>query len=101
MRVQDTDTERLPLSHKDYSIKELIQAQACINHSATGELGHIRVPTLCIGGADDHIVGTGQSEALAADIPQAELQTYPGLGHGAFGETKAFNLRMLEFLLHG
>jgi pimeloyl-ACP methyl ester carboxylesterase len=38
---------------------------------------------------------------LAADIPEAELETYPGLGHGAFEETKEFNERMLEFLLRG
>ncbi len=77
----------------------LIQAQACIDHSAAGELDRIRIPTLCIGGADDHIVGPGQSEALAASIPGAILQVYPALGHGAFGETKAFDQRMLEFLL--
>jgi pimeloyl-ACP methyl ester carboxylesterase len=79
----------------------LTQAQACIDHAATGELQRIRVPTLCIGGEDDHVVGLGQSEALAADIPEAELETYPGLGHGAFEETKEFNERMLEFLLRG
>lgn len=77
----------------------LTQARACIEHAATGELERIRVPTLCIGGADDHVVGTGQSEALAKDIHGAELETYPGLGHGAFEETKEFNQRMLEFLL--
>jgi pimeloyl-ACP methyl ester carboxylesterase len=77
----------------------LIQAQACAEHSATGELEQIRIPTLCIGGTDDHIAGAGQAEALAGVIPQAELETYPKLGHGAFSETKAFNHRMLEFLL--
>jgi pimeloyl-ACP methyl ester carboxylesterase len=78
----------------------LTQAQACIDHAATGELERIRVPTLCIGGEDDHVVGPGQSHGLAADIPGAELETYPGLGHGAFEETKAFNRRILEFMLH-
>ncbi len=77
----------------------LIQAQACIDHVATGELARIRVPTLCIGGANDHVVGPGQSEAIASSIPEAEMETYPGLGHGAFEETKEFNRRMLEFLL--
>jgi pimeloyl-ACP methyl ester carboxylesterase len=79
----------------------LIQAQACINHDATEELEGIRVPTLCIGGTDDHVVGPSQTEALAAAIPGAKLSTYPGLGHGAFEETKEFNREMLEFLLQG
>jgi len=79
----------------------LIQAQACIDHNAAAELARVRVPTLCIGGADDNIIGPGQPEALGANIAGAEIKTYPGLGHGAFGETKAFNTQMLEFLLRG
>lgn len=77
----------------------LTQAQACLNHDAADELGSIRVPTLCIGGTEDRVVGPGQSEALAEAIPGAQLSTYPGLGHGAFEETKEFNREMLEFFL--
>jgi pimeloyl-ACP methyl ester carboxylesterase len=77
----------------------LTQARACIDHSATRELDRIGAPTLCIGGGDDHVVGLGRTEALAAGIVGAEIEVYPGLGHGAFEETKAFNERMLEFLL--
>lgn len=77
----------------------LTQAQACLDHNAASELTAIRVPTLCIGGTEDHVVGPGRTEALAAAIPGAELETYPGLGHGAFDETGAFNKRVLEFLL--
>jgi len=77
----------------------LTQGQACIEHDAAEELESIHIPTLCIGGTEDHVVGPGQSEALAEAIPNAKLSTYPGLGHGAFEETKEFNREMLEFLL--
>lgn len=77
----------------------LTQARACIDHDAYEELAKIKAPTLAIGGDDDQVVGSGQSELLAQRITGAALQTYPGLGHGAFEETKAFNQRMLEFLL--
>jgi pimeloyl-ACP methyl ester carboxylesterase len=79
----------------------LTQAQACIDHDAYPELSMIQVPTLVIGGEDDQVVGSGQSEVLAESIPGAELAIYPGLGHGAFEEEKGVNRKMLEFLLRG
>jgi pimeloyl-ACP methyl ester carboxylesterase len=44
-------------------------------------LGEIRVPTLVIHGADDPLFPLGHGQALAAEIPPAELITLADVGH--------------------
>lgn len=77
----------------------LVQAQACLDHDARGDLGRITAPTLVIGGGSDRVVGRGTSEELAGLIPGARLELYPELGHGAFEEAPDFTERVVGFFL--
>lgn len=82
---------------KDFS-RFLVQATACIQHDAYGELNNILCPTLIIGGDKDQIVGETSSVELADQIKDSELFIYKGLGHAAYEEAKDFNNRVLYFL---
>lgn len=64
------------------------QRAACITTSVTSGGSTSRSST-----ADPE----ADPEALA-DSYEVEPRDYPGLGHGAFEETKAFNERILGFL---
>ncbi|MGD1896184.1 MAG: alpha/beta fold hydrolase [Phormidesmis sp.] len=77
----------------------LIQAEACLDHDAYGELNRITCPTLVIGGGSDLVVGPNSSEEMAAQIEDSQLVIYPELGHGAYEETKDFNRQVKRFLL--
>jgi len=74
-----------------------VQAAACREHDALESLGQIAIPCLVAGGDRDQIVGPGAAEELAAAIPGARLQLYPGLGHGAYEEAKRHNDLVLGF----
>jgi len=74
-----------------------IQAQACLDHDARGSAGSIRTPTLVLGGGADRVVGPGTSEELARAIPNARLELYPELGHGAFDEAKDATPKIVSF----
>lgn len=77
----------------------LIQAEACMGHDAYSELDRIKCPTLVIGGDSDNVVGRNSSEEMAERIKDSTLIVYEGLGHGAYEETKDFNLQVGRFLL--
>ena len=77
----------------------LIQAEACMSHDAYSELDRITCPTLVIGGDSDNVVGRNSSEEMAERIKDSTLVVYEGLGHGAYEETKDFNLQVERFLL--
>lgn len=76
----------------------LIQARACLSHTAYDSLPGIQCPTLIIGGDDDRVVGNDASPEMASRIPGSQLKVYEGLGHGADAEAKDFSRRVLEFL---
>lgn len=76
----------------------LIQANACLTHDASEELGQIRCPVLVIGGDADRIVGGRSSAELAERIPGSRLVVYRGLSHGAYEETPEFDREVLAFL---
>lgn len=76
----------------------LIQANACLTHDASGELGQIRCPVLVLGGGADRIVGGQSSAELAERIPGSRLVVYEGLSHGAYEETPEFDREVLAFL---
>lgn len=83
---------------KDFS-RFIIQGESCINHNSYDELEKIKSPTLVIGGDSDKIVGKNSSEDIASKIEKSKLIIYKGLGHGAYEETKDFNIQVLKFLL--
>lgn len=75
-----------------------IQAQACLDHDASGILEEISCSTLILGGMQDKIVGPEASFRLAERIPNAELYMYEAYGHGAYEEAKDFQDKLLIFL---
>lgn len=77
----------------------IIQANACLNHNAYGELDKIKCSTLVIGGDSDKVVGKNASQEMAERINKSKLILYKGLGHGAYEETKDFNKQVLRFLI--
>ena len=66
---------------------------AASNHDLAGRtmtpdrlapLSAITVPTLVIHGTEDPLRPLPHGQAVAAQIPQARLETIPGMGHGFF-----------------
>lgn len=76
----------------------LIQANACLTHDASGELGQLRCPVLVLGGGADRIAGGESSAELAERIPGSRLVVYEGLSHAAYEETPEFDREVLAFL---
>ena len=75
-----------------------IQANACLTHDASERLGEINVPTLIIGGEQDHALGAEASREMATAIPGAQLKMYPEWGHGLYEEARDFNRLVWDFL---
>ena len=76
----------------------LIQADACLKHSAYENLHRIQTPTLVIGGGMDNVLGGDVSREIAAQIPGAQLRMYDQLSHGLYEEAGDFNQTVLDFL---
>ena len=77
--------------------------KACVEAIVTFEeranLGHIRVPTLCLVGEFDRNAPPQMMERMAAKIPGAQFLQLPGLGHLPNLENPAaFNTAVLDFL---
>ncbi len=72
-------------------------AYAILDFDAREVLPGINCPTLIIAGADDNTVGKDAANELQALIPQSQLFTYEGLGHGAFEEAWDFYDKVFEF----
>lgn len=52
-------------------------------------LAALRAPTLVLAGAQDAIIPAVNSELLAAAIPGARLERFPGGGHGFIAQEPA------------
>ena len=92
--VPITSTLTKPKSYDRF----LVMAQACRSHDAYDRLPQIPVPTLVIGGEQDHALGGEASRELACRIPGAQLKMYPRWGHGLYEEAKDFLPVLAEFL---
>lgn len=57
------------------------QLGAVVSHSTGHRLSRIRVPTRVVTGDEDRLIPPGNSEVLAARIPEAELEVLPGIAH--------------------
>lgn len=75
-----------------------VQAESCRSHNALDRLSGITVPTLVIGGEQDHSLGGDASREIAARIPGAVLKMYPQWGHGLYEEAEDFLDVVEEFL---
>lgn len=87
----------LRVENWDRALWELTLADA--PHDLASQLAHIAVPTLVIGGDDDHIVPTASSVRLAGAVPGAELAIVPDCGHIPHEEKPAEFLAAVERLL--
>lgn len=76
----------------------LVQAQACMDHSAWDALPGIAASTLVVGGMEDQALGCEGSRELARRIPRARLHMYPHGTHGLYEEERDFNRLVLDFL---
>ena len=75
------------------------QCDADIAHDAAARLGDVTAPTLVIVGEDDICTPPRYARELCALLPNAELVTIPGAGHGALVEKAAdVNVAIADFL---
>lgn len=65
------------------------QAVACAGHDTRDRLEKIRVPTTVIHGDADEVIEVREGERLAAAIPDATLEKWPGVGHMYWWEKPA------------
>jgi 3-oxoadipate enol-lactonase len=68
---------RFPVESEPYRA----QLAAALGHDAADRLGAIGAPTLVVHGEADRMVPPANARVLAARIPGARLQTWPGAGH--------------------
>ena len=66
-----------------------MQATACAGHDTRERLARITVPVAVIHGEADEVISVEQGELLAASIPDAELDRWPGVGHMFWWERPA------------
>lgn len=81
--------------------KSILRAAAASawRKSVAGELAAITAPVLIIAGEEDKPVPLHHQQAVAAAIPQAQIEVVPLTGHAVMIERPAlFNARMARFL---
>jgi len=75
------------------------QLTGAAGFDVTGRLAEIRVPTLVMHGAQDHIVLAANAQRLADGIAGARLVMFPGAGHAYITDVaQAANREVLHFL---
>ncbi|MFD0672692.1 alpha/beta fold hydrolase [Cohnella sp. GCM10027633] len=75
------------------------QCEACAGHDARSLLGDLRMPTLVTAGDKDIFLSPAYSEELAAAIPFARLEMFPGSGHTHHWDSlDRFNALTLAFM---
>ncbi|MDS1112446.1 alpha/beta hydrolase [Gordonia westfalica] len=58
-----------------------LQAAACAGHDTRDRLAGISVPTTVVHGDVDEVIVVDEGDRLAAGIPDAALERWPGVGH--------------------
>lgn len=72
---------------------------AIVSFNQLDNLGHIKVPTLCLAGEHDKNATPAVMQKMAARIPGAQYACLPGVGHLAnMEQPDAFNAAVLAFL---
>ena len=81
-----------------HEIRKAIMEWAVEPAAAVKVLGSVKVPTLIIHGAADHVILPGAAQMTADAMPGARLSIYPGCGHSPFFEDSArFNSDLSAF----
>jgi pimeloyl-ACP methyl ester carboxylesterase len=68
---------RYPIEPEPYAA----QLAAALGHDAHARLGEVAAPTLIVHGEADRMVAPENARLLAAAVPDAVLETFPGAGH--------------------
>ncbi len=77
----------------------LSQAAAGMTFDAWDRLPEVRMPTLVLHGTADVVVDPANAELLAARIPGAQLELFPGCGHLLFWEEPERFVEVVERFL--
>jgi len=104
-----------PRAHADGSVDQIVEealafpdqqpldafqahVDACLAHDTTDRLAEISVPTLVVAGELDILLPPRLGEAVAAAIPGARFELWPGEAHQPFQEVPdEFNTRLDDF----
>jgi pimeloyl-ACP methyl ester carboxylesterase len=104
-----------PRAHADGSVNEIVeealafphqqsveafqaQVDVCLTHDTTDRLAEITAPTLVLAGEFDVILPPRFGQAVAAAIPNARFEVWPGEAHQPFQEIPdEFNTRVDDF----
>lgn len=89
---------RLLLPEPAASSDVAVSCRACLDHDTTDRLDEIEVPTLVIGGTEDHFFPVEIMRETADGIPDTRLELIDDTGHAAFEERKrAFDTTVRAF----
>jgi pimeloyl-ACP methyl ester carboxylesterase len=78
---------------------QAIAEQSLLGVDLASMLPRIRAPTLLIWGEQDTVMTQAGRDALRRGIPQAEVQTFPTLGHDLFWQEPATLAKVLAGFL--
>jgi pimeloyl-ACP methyl ester carboxylesterase len=70
-----------------------------MSYDCCDRLSNIKTPTLVMGGDADQINPVERLRELADRIPGAELEIYPGLGHGFIVEAREEVVKRIRVFL--
>ena len=100
LRAQFLTAQAIGAGEPRRAIGAAAQLQARIDHNVYDRLPRLTMPVLVCGGRSDGIAPPANLQAIAAQIPQAELALFNG-GHLFFIQDRTAYPRMIDFLLCG
>jgi pimeloyl-ACP methyl ester carboxylesterase len=96
--VPEIVEEALAFPHQQSIEAFQVQVDACLAHDTSDRLAEITAPTLVVAGELDILLPPRLGEAVAAAIPNARFEVWPGEAHQPFQEVPdEFNTRLDDF----
>jgi 3-oxoadipate enol-lactonase len=95
LRVHWEQASRYPTPFHSYRR----QWEALMSYDCCDRLSNIKAPTLIMGGDADQLNSVKRLRELADRIPGAELEIYPGLGHGFIVEAREEVVKRIQVFL--
>jgi pimeloyl-ACP methyl ester carboxylesterase len=90
--------EALAFQHQQSVEAFQAQVDACLSHDTADRLAQITAPTLVVAGEFDILLPPRLGQAVAAAIPNARFEVWPGEAHQPFQEVPdEFNTRLDDF----
>jgi pimeloyl-ACP methyl ester carboxylesterase len=94
-RRLDSRPDNLPLATLTY----MHQLAVAATHNRMLSVGNIKAPTLVVHGEEDATMSPENARIMAASIPGAELQMWPGAGHYYVTDEPRADEEIMRFLL--